>query len=56
MIEPLGADTLVFFDIDGREMVCRVPPEAVRRVGERLRLRPEMQRMHLFDPATERAI
>ena len=56
VIEPLGADTLVFFDIGGREMVCRVPPEAVRQIGEHLRLRPEMQRMHLFDPATERII
>jgi len=52
VIEPLGADTLVFFDISGLEMVARVPPEAARGSGDRIRLRPDLRRMHLFDPAT----
>jgi hypothetical protein len=37
-------------------MVCRVPPEAARRTGDRLRLRLDPARLHLFDPGTERAI
>ncbi|TMH09135.1 MAG: ATP-binding cassette domain-containing protein, partial [Betaproteobacteria bacterium] len=28
VVEPLGADTLVFFEISGLEMVARLPPEA----------------------------
>ena len=52
VIEPLGADTLVFFEISGLEMVARVPPEAARGTGDRVRLRPDLRRMHLFDPAT----
>ena len=56
VVEPLGSDTLVFFDVGGREMVSRVPPEAVRRSGDRLWLKPDALRMHLFDPATERAL
>ena len=56
LVEPLGADTLVFFEIGGREMVCRVPPEAARRSGGRLRLRLDAARLHLFDSASERAI
>ncbi len=56
VVEPLGADTLVFFEIGGREMVCRVPPEAAHRTGDKLRLTFDMSRMHLFDAATERAI
>jgi len=52
VIEPLGADTLVFFEISGLEMVARVPPEAARDTGDRVRLRPDLRRMHLFDPAT----
>ena len=52
VIEPLGADTLVFFEISGLEMVARVPPEAARGSGDRIRLRPDLRRMHLFDPAT----
>jgi multiple sugar transport system ATP-binding protein len=56
VVEPLGSDTLVFFDVGGHEMVSRVPPEAVSRAGDRLWLKPELGRMHLFDPATERAL
>jgi multiple sugar transport system ATP-binding protein len=56
VVEPLGSDTLVFFEVGGREMVSRVPPEAARRPGDRLTLKPDLSRMHLFDPATERAL
>ena len=54
VVEPLGSDTLVFFELGGHEMVSRVPPEAVRRAGDRLRLSVDLSRMHLFDPATGR--
>ena len=52
VVEPLGADTLVFFEISALEMVARLPPEAARDTGDRVRLRPDLRRMHLFDPAT----
>jgi multiple sugar transport system ATP-binding protein len=56
VVEPLGADTLVFFNTGGREMVARVPPGAARRRGDRVRLHPDVSRMHLFDPSTEARI
>ena len=56
VVEPLGSDTLVFFELGGHEMVSRVPPEAVRRAGDRLRLSVDLSRMHLFDPATGRSL
>ena len=56
VVEPLGADTLVFFEISGLEMVVRLPPEAARGTGDRVRVRPDLRRMHLFDPATGRRI
>jgi multiple sugar transport system ATP-binding protein len=52
VVEPLGSDTLVFFEIAGLEMVARIPPEAARHAGDRVRLRPDLRRMNLFDPAT----
>jgi len=52
VVEPLGSDTLVFFEISGLEMVARLPPEAARHPGDRVRLRPDLRRMHLFDPAS----
>ena len=56
VVEPLGADTLVFFEISGLEMVARVSPEAARDTGDRVRLQPDLRRMHLFDPATGKRI
>jgi multiple sugar transport system ATP-binding protein len=56
VVEPLGADTLVFFDLAGSEMVARVPPDAARNSGDRLRLRPDLRRAHLFDPGTGKRI
>ena len=56
VVEPLGSDTLVFFEIAGNEMVARVPPDAARDAGDRLRLRLDLRRMHLFDPTTGRRI
>jgi multiple sugar transport system ATP-binding protein len=56
VVEPLGSDTLVFFEVGGFEMVARLPPEAARQSGDRLRLRPDLRRMHLFDPETGKRI
>jgi multiple sugar transport system ATP-binding protein len=56
VVEPLGADTLVFFEISGLEMVARLPPEAARDTGDCVRLRPDLRRMHLFDPTSGKRI
>jgi len=56
VVEPLGSDTLVFFEIAGLELVARLPPEAARRPGDRVRLRADLGRMHLFDPASRKRI
>ncbi len=56
VVETLGSDTLVFFRIADTEAVARVPPGYVRGAGEAVTLYPDLARMHLFDPATERAI
>jgi ABC-type sugar transport system ATPase subunit len=56
VVEPLGSDTLIFFELGGREVVARLPPQPARRAGDRLRLRPDLACMHLFDPHTERRI
>jgi multiple sugar transport system ATP-binding protein len=56
VVETLGSDTLVFFRLGDTEAVARVPPGHVRGAGEAVTLYPDLARMHLFDPATERAI
>jgi len=41
---------------DGCRFVARVPPSVRPAPGETVRLRVDMERMHLFDPETERVI
>jgi multiple sugar transport system ATP-binding protein len=56
VIQPLGADTLVFFELGGREAVCGVPPWTVPRPGKRFTLFIDTARLHLFDSVIEQAI
>jgi multiple sugar transport system ATP-binding protein len=57
VIEPLGSDTLVFFTLEGNEAVARLAP---RELGagrpERLRLKPDLARLHLFSASDGRAL
>ena len=54
--EPLGADTLIFSRIGGKEIVCRTTPQAGAAVGATMRLSADMNHMHLFDPDTTLAL
>jgi multiple sugar transport system ATP-binding protein len=56
VIEPLGADTLVFTTVSGHPVTARVRPDVRPAPGERLNLRFNLERMHLFDAATGRAV
>ena len=51
LIEPMGADTLIFCLIDGRlEVSVRLPRHIRIADGENLRLKPRRDSLHLFDP------
>jgi hypothetical protein len=52
VIQPIGADILVFFELGGREAVCRVPPATAPQPGEHF----DTARRQLSDPVTEPAI
>src|SRR3954466_2529104 len=41
---------------DEPRFIARVPPSLRPAPGERVRLRIDMERVHLFDPATERVV
>jgi multiple sugar transport system ATP-binding protein len=45
-------------ELDGQDarIVARLPPDTRARAGERLRLRVDLDRLHLFDPETEWAL
>jgi len=56
VIEPTGPDTLVFVDINGTEVTCRVHPHKAGRPGETMPLMVDMSSAIFFDPDTEQQI
>ena len=53
VLEPTGPDTLVFININGKEVTCRVPPNAVKSPGEHMKLMVDMSKALFFNPQTE---
>jgi multiple sugar transport system ATP-binding protein len=49
LVEPLGSDTLIHFDLAGISSIARVDPSLRPKVGDRLTLRPQPGKTHLFD-------
>ena len=56
IVEPLGSDTLVVFDMAGCELQARLPPRLVRRAADPVRATVAPEAIHLFDPATQRRL
>jgi multiple sugar transport system ATP-binding protein len=50
--EPLGAETLVTFQIGGSEMVARCPASFQGKAGETMQVYLAQDQMHLFDSAS----
>jgi multiple sugar transport system ATP-binding protein len=53
VVEPLGMETMVFFNVNGNEICGRVDPGSARGPGESMRLAANVEHMHLIDPATD---
>ena len=49
LVEPLGSDTLIHFDLAGASAIARVDPALRPKVGDHLNLRPQPGKTHLFD-------
>jgi len=56
MIEPTGADTYGYTEINDRRAALRLPPKRLHSAGQVLRLALDSAAACLFDPATERRI
>jgi multiple sugar transport system ATP-binding protein len=56
LVEPLGSDTLVHFELAGASAIARVDPGLRPRVGDSLHLRPEPGKTHLFDSEQGRVL
>ncbi len=52
VVEPMGMETMVHFQLGGAEMTARVAPETPARPGEVLPLAADLNQMHLIDDTT----
>ena len=56
VVEPLGSEALVFLTVNGAELTAQCKSEDVGKVGKSVRLRANMDKMHLIDPSDGRVI
>ncbi len=56
VVEPLGSDTMVQFDLGGATLIARMPPKSVRAPGDPLALTVDPHDVHLFDRASGKRI
>jgi ABC-type sugar transport system ATPase subunit len=52
VVEPLGSDTMVQFDLGGFPLIARMPPKSVQSTGDALKFRVDPHDVHVFDRAT----
>jgi multiple sugar transport system ATP-binding protein len=54
--EPLGVDTMVFFEVKAQDICARCMPQDVKRPGESMAFMADMSRMHLIDTTTDKVL
>jgi multiple sugar transport system ATP-binding protein len=55
-IEPMGADTLGWFQYGSQRISARLPPQRARGLPGKVRLALDIDQVSLFDPTTERRL
>jgi multiple sugar transport system ATP-binding protein len=56
VVEPMGMETMVHFQLNGTEMTARVAPDTPARPGELLPLAADLNQMHLIDNETGQVV
>jgi hypothetical protein len=54
--EPLGMESLIYTTLAGQEILAKLYGRRIVQPGERLRFRLALDRAHLFDAGTSRAL
>lgn len=52
VLEPTGPDTLVFINVNGEKVTCRVHSNAVKKPGEQMKLMVDTSKILIFDKQT----
>ena len=56
VVEPLGSDTLVHFNVGGEVLTARMPPHLRPQPDSNLTIGLDPSKLHLLDVASERSI
>ena len=56
VVEPMGMETLVYFQINGTDICGRVNPNAGATEGRSMKLRADLNNMHLIDDTTGKVL
>ncbi|MDW6022449.1 sn-glycerol-3-phosphate ABC transporter ATP-binding protein UgpC [Mesorhizobium sp. BAC0120] len=56
LVEPLGMETLVHFDLAAEPVVARLEPDSRLAAGHKIDLSVNLDALHLIDPETERVV
>ena len=54
--ELMGSETLLYLTIEGSSFVAKVDPRSTAKVGDKIKVAFDMNRIHLFDKETELSI
>jgi multiple sugar transport system ATP-binding protein len=54
--EPLGSETVIHLRVESQEVLAMSDPDTFPAPNRRIKLSIEMEKIHLFDPATGTAI
>ncbi|TWI52806.1 multiple sugar transport system ATP-binding protein [Pseudomonas duriflava] len=52
VVEPTGPDTLVYVEVNGVQVCCRIAPVDTPAIGSNMLLELDIERLVLFDPTT----
>ncbi len=52
VVEPMGNETFIYFQLGGRQVVARIPASYAVRVGDKVPIRIDTERIKFFDPKT----
>ncbi|QEN05452.1 sn-glycerol-3-phosphate ABC transporter ATP-binding protein UgpC [Thiospirochaeta perfilievii] len=56
VVEPLGDETILYVSTADHQIVCKVEPTSIVKVGEELTLTPNVDKIKFFDIETEKSI
>ena len=56
VVELMGSETLLYLNIEGASFIAKVDPRSTAKVGDKIKVAFDMNRIHFFDKETELSI